>query len=375
MTRVDVPLFEPELSEADKQAVRDVLDSGWITMGPKVAAFEERFAGYVGSRHAVAVNSCTAALHLANVLIDLGPGDEVIVPSLTFAATANAVAMTGATAVFADVVGKDDWTIDPDDVAARITLRTRAVVPMHYGGYACDMTRLQNVCDGAGLAIIEDAAHALTGTLDDKPLGTFGRMGCFSFFSNKVMTTAEGGMLVTDDAKLAERARRMRSHGQTKTAIDRMKGSAGYDITEAGFNYRLDDIRAALGLSQMDRLDANLEARLALVSRYRERLAPVNRVRFPDHGGRGDPAHYILPVIVDGDDRDAIRTDMAEKGVQTSVHYPPAHLFGHYRGQAGDLPRTEYVADHMITLPLFPTMTTEQVDRVVDALEDALGRY
>ena len=226
MTRIDVPLFEPELSEADKQAVRDVLDSGWITMGPKVAAFEERFADYVGSRHAVAVNSCTAALHLANALIDLGPGDEVIVPSLTFAATANAVAMTGATAVFADVAGEEDWTIDPDDVAARITPRTRAVVPMHYGGYACDMARLQSVCDGAGLTLIEDAAHALTGTLDGKHLGTFGLLGCFSFFSNKVMTTAEGGMLVTDDANLADRARRMRSHGQTKTAIDRMKGAA-----------------------------------------------------------------------------------------------------------------------------------------------------
>jgi dTDP-4-amino-4,6-dideoxygalactose transaminase len=373
MTAIDVPLFEPDLTEADKQAVRDVLDSGWITMGPKVAAFEERFASYVGAGHAIAVNSCTAALHLANVALDLGPGDEVIVPSLTFAATANAVAMTGATAVFADVKGLDDWTIDPDSVAARITSKTRAVVVMHYGGYACDMNRLKDICDAAGIALVEDAAHALTGYLDGRHLGTIGRIGCFSFFSNKVMTTAEGGMLVTDDAAIADRARRMRSHGQTKTAIDRMNGALGYEIEEAGYNYRLDDIRAALGLSQMDRLDRNLANRQALVERYRETLGSINRVSFPSHGDRGTPAHYILPVIIDGDDRDVIRERMAQRGIQTSLHYPPVHLFSHYRKDSPQLPVTERIAARTITLPLFHTMTIEQVDVVVSEFEKALA--
>ena len=340
---------------------------------PKVAAFEERFASYVGAGHAIAVNSCTAALHLANVALDLGPGDEVIVPSLTFAATANAVAMTGATAVFADVKGLDDWTIDPDSVAARITSKTRAVVVMHYGGYACDMNRLKDICDAAGIALVEDAAHALTGYLDGRHLGTIGRIGCFSFFSNKVMTTAEGGMLVTDDAAIADRARRMRSHGQTKTAIDRMNGALGYEIEEAGYNYRLDDIRAALGLSQMDRLDRNLANRQALVERYRETLGSINRVSFPSHGDRGTPAHYILPVIIDGDDRDVIRERMAQRGIQTSLHYPPVHLFSHYRKDSPQLPVTERIAARTITLPLFHTMTIEQVDVVVSEFEKALA--
>lgn len=373
MSNIDVPLFEPDLTEADKQAVRDVLDSGWITMGPKVAAFEERFASYVGAAHAIAVNSCTAALHLANVALDLGPGDEVIVPSLTFAATANAVAMTGATAVFADVKSTDDWTIDPEDVAARITPRTRAVVVMHYAGYACDMNRLGAICDKAGIALVEDAAHALTGYLDGKHLGTQGQIGCFSFFSNKVMTTAEGGMLVTDDAAIAERARRMRSHGQTKTAIDRMNGALGYEIEEAGYNYRLDDIRAALGLSQMDRLDGNRAKRLVLVDHYREALGPINRVSFPSHGDRGTPAHYILPVMIDGDDRDVIRERMARRGIQTSMHYPPVHLFRHYRKSSTPLPVTEEIAAGTLTLPLFHTMTIAQVDKVVVEFEKTLA--
>lgn len=372
MSKIEVPLFEPDLTEADKQAVRDILDSGWITMGPQVAAFEERFASYVGASHAIAVNSCTAALHLANVSLDLGPGDEVIVPSLTFAATANAVAMTGATAVFADVKSKDDWTLDPDDVAARITRRTRAVVVMHYGGYSCDMHRIGEICDNADIALVEDAAHGLTGSLDGRHLGTFGRLGCYSFFSNKVMTTAEGGMLVTDDANLADRARRMRSHGQSKTAIDRMNGALGYDIEEAGYNYRLDDIRAALGLSQMDRLDQNLSCRQRLVERYRERLDSTNCVRFPTFGARGKPAHYILPIMIEGGDRDDIRRRMAERGIQTSLHYPPVHLFAHYRGLGISLPNTERIGQRTITLPLYPTMTVEQIDHVVSELEHAL---
>ena len=373
MSKIEVPLFEPDLTEADKQAVRDVLDSGWITMGPKVAAFEERFASYVGASYAIAVNSCTAALHLANVALDLRPGDEVIVPSLTFAATANAVAMTGATAVFADVKNTDDWTLDPDDVAARITPRTRAVVVMHYAGYPCDMTRLQEICAAADIALVEDAAHALTAHLNGKHLGTLGQIGCFSFFSNKVMTTAEGGMLVTDDAAIAERARRMRSHGQSKTAIDRMNGALGYEIEEAGYNYRLDDIRAALGLSQMERLDENFAKRIKLIDHYREALGSINRVSFPSHGGRGTPAHYILPVLIDGDDRDRIRERMSQRGIQTSLHYPPVHRFSHYRKSSPALPVTEDIAARTLTLPLFHTMTIAQVDCVVAEFESALA--
>ena len=188
----------------------------------------------------------------------------------------------------------------------------------------------------------------------------------------KVMTTAEGGMLVTNDGDIAERARRLRSHGQTKTAIDRMKGSLGYDITEVGFNYRLDDIRAGLGLSQMDRLDRNRESRVRLVTYYKSLLDSVTRIAFPCHGGRGDPAHYILPVRLIEGDRDALRARMAEKGVQTSLHYPPVHRFAHYTKSSPRLPITEKLAETTLTLPLFPSMTNTQVERVVEVLADCL---
>jgi dTDP-4-amino-4,6-dideoxygalactose transaminase len=370
MSDITIPLFEPDLTEQDKKAVQDVLDSGWITMGPRVSEFEKKFANFVGAKHAVAVNSCTAALHLAQAIIDIGPGDEVIVPSLTFAATANTVAQTGATPIFADVKSLNDWTIDPADVTQKITRRTKAVIPMHYAGYACDMAALNELKD---VTIIEDAAHGLTGNLDGKHLGTLSEVGCYSFFSNKVMTTAEGGMLVTEDENLATRARQLRSHGQTKTAIDRMQGSLGYDISEVGFNYRLDDIRAGLGLSQMDRLEENLHIRQKLIVRYQAHLTDIERIDFPNHGGRGNSAHYILPIrLIDGD-RDGLRIRMAEKGVQTSLHYPPIHRFAHYRDNSPELPITDKIAETTLTLPLFPSMTENHVDQVVKVLTDCLN--
>lgn len=368
-----VPFFTPELTEEDVAAVAAVLRSGWIAAGPKVEAFEQTFAERLGVRHVVAVNSCTAALHLANLLLDVGPGDEVIVPSLTFAATVNAVRFTGATPVFADISGPNDWCLDPRHVESLVTSRTRAVVAMHYAGHPCDMAALAATCARHGLALCEDAAHGLGGSLDGKALGTLGRIGCFSFYSNKGLTTAEGGMLITDDADFAARARRLRSHGQTATAIDREKGATGYDIGEIGFNYRMDDLRAALGLSQLTRFDAMQAARHRLVRRYAERLAEIPQIRVPRHGGRGVAADYLLPVLVATGNRDTLRTKLAAAGVQTSVHYPPVHLLAPYRRDGRALPRTEAVAEQCMTLPLFPTMRDDEVDYVCDALARAFA--
>jgi dTDP-4-amino-4,6-dideoxygalactose transaminase len=373
MSATTIPLFEPDLGEPEIRAVSEVIASKWITAGPKVEEFETRFAAFIGAPHAIALNSCTAALHLATVLLDIGPGDEVIVPSLTFVATANAVHVTGATPVFADIASTHDWTLSPEDVARRITSRTKAVSVMHYAGFPCDMPAFVALCAKYGLVLIEDAAHGLMGSIDGKSLGSIGRFGCYSFFSNKAMTTGEGGMLVTADVELAQRARRMRSHGQTRTAIDRTRGAMGYDIAEAGFNYRLDDIRAALGLVQMDRLQRNHERRIALVSRYRHRLADVAGVRVPTHGTRGHPAHYIFPVLLESADRDEVRRRLAAVGVQTSVHYPASHLFSHYARAGESLPVTEHVVARTVTLPLYPTMTGEQVDLVVDRLDAILN--
>ncbi len=368
-----VPFFTLQLTDADIHAVTKVLRSGWITTGPEVKAFEQRFAERVGVRHAVALSSCTAALHLANILVGIGPGDEVIVPSLTFTATANAVRFVGAKPVFADISGLDDWCIDPNHVEQLITPRTKAVVAMHYAGHPCDMAALGVLCAQHGLVLYEDAAHGLGASLDGRALGAIGKIGCFSFFSNKGLTTAEGGMLVMNDTAFARRARWLRTHGQTATAIDRMNGACGYGIAEIGFNYRMDDIRAALGLSQLARFDEMQVARRRLVRRYQSRLRTVPDVRVPSHCGRGIAADYLLPVLIKGSDREQLRAKLADAGVQTSIHYPPVHLFAPYRQDGCSLPRTELVAARCISLPLFPTMTDAQVDYVCDALGHAFA--
>lgn len=371
---VNVPLFEPLLGELEEAAVLRVLRSGWITAGPEVEAFEAEFAELVDRRHAVALSSCTAALHLACMTLDLRPGDEVIVPSLTFAATANAVHYTGATAVFADIVGEDDLCLDPADVADRVTPRTRAVMAMHYAGFPCDMAALRAICDDHGLVLLEDACHGLGGSIDGRPMGSIGRAACFSFYSNKTITTAEGGMLVTDDEALALRAKRLRSHGQTAVAIDRQRGARNYDIAEVGHNYRMDDLRAAIGRAQLSRLPSLLAERRSLVDMYHRELRDVSGVRVPAFGSRGSPANYLMPVLLLNGERESVRAGLAEVGVQTSVHYPPVHLFDHYRQTSeSSLPRTESVAGRQLTLPLFPTMTAEQVIYVCRSLERCLA--
>ena len=368
-----IPLFAPDFGPEEDREVLEVLHAGWIAMGPKVEAFEKCFADFVGAPHAVAVNSATAALHLANVLLGLRPGDEVIVPSLTFAATVNAVRFVGATPVFADVSGPDDWTIGATEVARRMTRRTRAVVVMHYAGYACDMEGILAVCKDARVPVVEDACHGLGGTVAGRSMGVLGDLGCFSFYSNKVMTTGEGGMLVTADPDRAKRARELRSHGMSATSIDRMRGAMGYEISELGWNYRLDDLRAAVGLAQLRRLPQALARRRALVERYRERLQGVEGIRFPQHGGRGTPACYLVPILIERGERDKIRAAMAEQGVQTSLHYPPVHAFAFYRDLAATLPQTEWIAARTLTLPLYPSLTEAQVDRVCTVLRQAIA--
>lgn len=363
-------LFQPKVADHEIEAVVAVLRRNWLAMGPEVAAFEAELAEFLGVGHAVALSSCTAALHIAYMLAGVGPEDEVIVPSLTFAATANAVTYSGGKPVFADVASVEDFTLDPEDVARKITKRTRAVVPMHYAGRPSDMEALSAICRDAGLAVIEDACHGLGGSVDGKALGTLGQTGCFSFYSNKIMTTGEGGALVTDDMDLADRARRLRTHGQTKTAYDRIQGALGYDITEVGFNYRMDDIRGALGRVQLRRVAASVERRGPLVDRYRRNIGSLEKVTLPEHGKRGTPAHYILPVLLDASiDREILRARLADAGVQTSVHYPAVHRFAHYADNSSSLPVTEDVAARTLTLPLYPDMSDADVDLICERLD------
>jgi dTDP-4-amino-4,6-dideoxygalactose transaminase len=375
-----IPLFDIRLADAEIDAVAATLRSGWLTMGPRTESFEQAFAEHLGVRHAVALSSCTAALHLAYLAAGVGPGDEVIVPAITFVASAAAVRYCGAEPVFADVLAPHDLGVDPDDVEARITPRTKAVCAVHYAGYAADLERLGEICERHGLALIEDAAHApLASSATGRALGGVGRAGCFSFFSNKVLSCGEGGLLATDDDAVAELARSRRAHALTASTWDRHRGhSTGYDVVALGFNYRIDEPRAALLEARLAGLAEDVRRRRALVHRYRELLADVDGVTVPYRDDEVDRSScYVMPLMLDNPAwRDPLRESMlAGHGVQTSVLYPAVHELSAYAAAATPgLERSELVARAELTLPLFPHLTETQQDRVVAALRDGLGQ-
>ena len=370
-----VPLADVKLGIEEENAVLEVLRSGWLTMGAVTQAFEQELAGFVGAKYAFAVNNATAALHLACMAVGVGEGDEVIVPSLTFVATANAVRYTGAKVVFADIESEDWLCICPQAIEEKITERTKAIVVMHYAGFACDMPAIMRIAERNNLAIIEDAAHAIGASLDGKALGTLGDVGCYSFFGNKNLTTAEGGMVVTNDEHLAEKVRILRSHGMTTLTWDRFKGHAStYDVVDLGYNYRLDEIRSAIGREQLKKLPAGNARREVLVGQYRwafQQKAPALGLPFADK--RGVSSQHIFPVLLpEGVDREAFRERMKQDGIQTSFHYPPVHQFAIYRNEGEELWITENVARRQVTLPLFPGMTDEQQDLVIESVVKAL---
>ncbi len=376
MSFPQVPVFDLRLDEDDVQAVLDVYRSGWLTMGPRTAEFEAAFAAHLNVKHAVAVSSCTAALHLAYLAAGVGPGDEVIVPAMTFAATAAAVVYCGATPVFAEIA-EDDLALDPQDVASRITDRTKAVCVVHFAGYPAAVRELRALCDDRGLALIEDVAHAPCASVDGRALGTFGLAGAFSFFSNKVLACGEGGLLATDDDDVAALARSLRSQGMTSGTWSRHTGETEtYDAVGMGFNYRLDEPRSALLLSRLAKLERGVASRRELTRAYRERLGDVPGVIVPyDDAAVEHSTCYVLPILLeDASRRDTVRTKLRDGGVQTSVFYPAVHEFTAYRERFGtpSLPRTEYVARAEITLPLYPDMDSAIIDRVVTALAEAL---
>ncbi len=374
-----IPLFDVELGDREIAAVEATLRSGWLTMGPRTKDFEAAFAEHLGVKHAMALSSCTAALHLAYLAAGVGPGDEVIVPAITFVATAAAARYCGATPVLADVVGQHDLGLDPEDVAQRITPRTKAVCAVHYGGYAADLEALQKVCDEHGVVLIEDAAHSPSATPvgSDRKLGTFGLAGCFSFFSNKVLSCGEGGLLSTDDDAVAESVRSLRSHAMTSGTWDRHRGhSAGYDVVGLGFNYRMDEPRAALLLARMEGLEEDIANRRRLVHRYRAMLEDCPGLTVPYRDEEVDTSScYVMPVMLeDGDIREPLRAQLVEQRVQTSVLYPAVHEFTAYEGSvSGSLPRAELAARTELTLPLFPTLTEADQDHVVSVLRESLA--
>ena len=379
-----IPLFDLSVDEDEIQAVARVLRSKWISMGDLTRQFEEQFARMHNAKHAIAVCNGTAALHLALKGSGIKEGDEVICPSLTFVATANAILYVGARPVFAEITSKDDLTISCDGIEEKVTEKTKALVVVHYGGWPCEMERILEIAKKHGLKVIEDAAHAPLAQYRNTRVGTLGEVGCFSFFSNKNMTTAEGGMITTNNDEIAERLRLMRSHGMTAISFDRFAGHAStYDVIDLGFNYRLDDIRSSIGLTQLKKVASFNKAREELTKLYRNKLRDVEEliVPFGDYMEAGSErlgSFHIFPVLLNTNDltRETVRERLAEKGIQTSVHYQPVHLFRIYRERfgykPGDLPLTEWVANKEITLPLYPAMTEEDVAYVTDSLKECL---
>lgn len=375
-----VPLFDIAFDEQELAAARRVIQSGWLTMGEVTQSFERQFAEFLRVKHAIAVSSCTAALHLANRALDIGPGDEVICPALTFVAAANSIIYTGARPVFADIKSLNNFTVSPEDIERKITPRTKAIQVMHYAGYPCDMEPIMDLAKAHRLHVVEDCAHAPGAEYEGKKCGSIGEIACFSFFSNKNMTTGEGGIVTTNDDRLADRIRLMRSHGMTTLTLDRHKGHAhSYDVVELGFNYRLDEIRAALGLVQLAKLEKNNEQRKMIAECYRERLTDIPLLESPFENFEHKSAHHILPILLDKHiNRNRLMDEMRLKGIQTSIHYPPIHLFSYYREQfkcgRGELPLTEDVSDRELTLPLYPSMDIEQVESVSSALREITGK-
>ncbi len=371
-----LPLFKLDFDEKEEDALLEVLRSKWISTGPKTFEFEKEFSKKLDVPYTLAVSNCTAALHIALRVAGIGRGDEVIVPSLTFVATANAVKFVDATPVFCDIIGVTDLTINPDYLETLITEKTRAIIVMHYAGFACDMKRIMEIAKKHDIKVIEDASHAPMSEYSGKKLGTIGDIGCFSFFSNKNLSTAEGGMFVTQNAEYFEKAKAMRSHGMAVLSYQKAKGHvAEYDVTDLGYNYRMDDLRAALGCVQLKKIEMDIQNRNNVRNLYTKHLSGVNEIVVPFLDYNFYSSNYIFPIILMNSNksiREQVRVKLRESGIETSVHYPPVHKFSLYYKDGSVLPHTEYVADNEITLPMYGSLDEEDVMHVVDSLKMAL---
>ena len=379
-----LPFHVPDIGEEEIAAVADTLRSGWLTTGPRVKKFEEAFAAFVDARHAVAVNSCTAALHLALEAIHLQPGDEVIVPTVTFAATGEVVTYFGARPVLVDCE-RDSLNVDLKCIESAITPRTKAIIPVHFAGRVCAMDEIVALANAHGLKVIEDAAHSLPSRLGEQHAGTFGDIGCFSFYATKTLTTGEGGMLVTDDAEYADRARIMSLHGISKDAWKRYTaaGSWYYEISAPGYKYNMTDTAAALGLVQLRRCEELTEIRRRYAAIYDAafgevpEVAPLADASMPGH------AWHLYVIRLDLDrltiSREEFINLLREMNIGTSVHFIPLHLHPYYREKYGyqpsDCPVASASYERIISLPLYSRMKPQDVEYVADCVAAIVERH
>ena len=379
-----LPFHRASIEEEEISAVVEVLRSGWITSGPRVREFEQKFALYVGASHAIAVNSCTAALHLALAAIGLSEGDEVIVPTMTFAASGETVLYFRARPVLVDC-SRGSFHAGPEQIEQAITSRTRAILPVHYAGSPCDMDPILDLARKHLLIVIEDAAHALPCFYKGKSIGTLGDITCFSFYATKTLTTGEGGMATTENPEYAERIRRLSLHGINKDAWNRYsaEGSWRYQIEEAGYKYNLTDLQAALGVSQLAKCDAMRDRRAWIANRYTEALTSSDAFETPLALENGIHSWHLYVVRVRPSslriDRDRVIDELKERGIGTSVHFIPLHLHPLYQNhlgyRTGQFPNAEERFAGAISLPIYPSMSVDDVDRVIEALQGIAIRY
>ena len=372
-----IPLFNLNFDGKEAQAAADTINSGWISTGPKCDELEKMFVDMFHVNYAVSVSNCTDALHLCCLVADVKPGDEVICPSLTFAASTNCIRYAGATPVFCDIAGPEHINIDPKEIEKKITNKTKAILVVHMAGFPCKMDEIMAIAKKHNLKVIEDACHGPLSEYKGKKLGTIGDCAAFSFFSNKNISTGEGGMFISNNKEMADKARLLRSHGMTTMSYQRAGGHAtSYDIVELGYNFRLDDIHAAIAIEQLKKLPKDLEQRIAVRNRYIELLSKMENVVVPFADNTEFTSNYIMPIVITKgtvEDRDAIRNKIHEAGVQTSVHYPAIHRFSIYKEYGAILPQTEFVTDHEITLPMYAALTMEQVEYICEALANAIN--
>jgi dTDP-4-amino-4,6-dideoxygalactose transaminase len=379
-----LPFHQPWVDDAGIKAVTEVLQSGWLTRGPRTEEFERAFRTYVGSRHAIGLSSCTAGLHLALVALGIGPGDEVITSPITFPATANVIVHQGARPIFADVEPLT-LNLDPARVEAKITPRTRAIMPVHFAGHPCRMDALMALAERHRQRVVEDAAHAIEAWAGDRKVGGIGDFTAFSFYATKNLTTAEGGMLTTNDDELAEQARILSLHGISRDAWMRYSpdGPLHWETVSPGYKYNMFDVQAALGLTQLERLEEWWTIRGGYLRRYREGIADLPEVEMLGEEPGIRHANHLCVIVLDTDrlriDRDGVMSALRAEGIGTGVHFRSLSLHPYYRrtfpAPPGDLAVAESVSERLLSLPLYPKMSVDDLDDVLDALHRVIAAH
>ena len=381
---MQIPFHKPYITEDEVSGLLDTVRSGWLTMGPKTFEFEREFSGYVGSEHAVALNSGTSALHLSLKVIGLEAGDEVIVPTMTFTATAEVVCYFNAVPVLVDI-DKETGNIDPAAIEKAISVKTRAVIPVHYGGLPCDMDKIQDIAQKRGLYVIEDAAHSLPAYYKGKTIGTIGDLTCFSFYATKPLAAGEGGMVTTENEEWAERMRILRLHGISKDAWKRYSngGSWYYEVMEAGYKYNMTDIQASIGLSQLKKLDKMWGMRKRIAELYDKGFSDYEPLLTPVEISDRVSSYHLYPLKLNtealGVDRAEFIEKLQEQGIGTSVHFIPLHRQPFYKNKfsysTADFPQAEWVYERIVSLPVYPGMSDGEVQYVIQTVKDVCEKH